>query len=51
MLGLYWDNGKENGNYFAGSRVSGIDFRNKEKGANLPRSKYSIFGHNRYYDL
>ena len=24
ILGLYWDNGKENGNYYLGFRVWGI---------------------------
>ena len=24
ILGLFWDNGKQNGNYFLGFRVSGI---------------------------
>ena len=25
ILGLYWDNGKENGNYYLGCRVWGVD--------------------------
>ena len=27
ILGLYGDNGKENGNYYVGFRVSGLGFR------------------------
>ena len=26
-LGLYWDNGKENGNYYLGLRLKGSGFR------------------------
>ena len=27
LEGLYWDNGKENGNYCLGFRLSGLGFR------------------------
>ena len=27
MLGFYWDNGKENGNYYLGFRAWGLGFR------------------------
>ena len=26
ILGLYWDNGKENGNYYLGFRICGLGF-------------------------